>query len=197
MSSPIVYFLTILLAVCPNINPTTLCAHVCDVNHAACYWSEYTCTGCTLIDWTPGLGNPSLDMSIAICDICFDWRDQTVAKAFPTQPIRSTYGFCLCSRSALLYNSILKLLCIPVGPTFTTSLLRSLHHHAATPIRWSRAPKSRAPQLLTAGILLNTKYCMFRGSSIAHSKYRDTEVSKSQEARQDYSVADHLTARSN
>ena len=31
MSSPIVYFLTILLAVCPNINPTILCAHVCDV----------------------------------------------------------------------------------------------------------------------------------------------------------------------
>ena len=37
MSSPIVYFLTILLAVCPNINPTILCAHVCDVNYAACY----------------------------------------------------------------------------------------------------------------------------------------------------------------
>ena len=31
MSSPIVYFLTTLLAVCPNINPTILCAHVCDV----------------------------------------------------------------------------------------------------------------------------------------------------------------------
>ena len=31
------YFLTILLAVCPNINPTILCAHVCDVNYAACY----------------------------------------------------------------------------------------------------------------------------------------------------------------
>ena len=39
MSSPIVYFLTILLAVCPNINPTILCAHVCDVNYAACYFS--------------------------------------------------------------------------------------------------------------------------------------------------------------
>ena len=38
MSSPIVYFLTTLLAVCPNINPTILCAHVCDVNYAACYW---------------------------------------------------------------------------------------------------------------------------------------------------------------
>ena len=37
MSSPIVYFLTTLLAVCPNINPTILCAHVCDVNYAACY----------------------------------------------------------------------------------------------------------------------------------------------------------------
>ena len=37
MSSPIVYFLTMLLAVCPNINPTILCAHVCDVNYAACY----------------------------------------------------------------------------------------------------------------------------------------------------------------
>ena len=37
MSSPIVYFLTILLAVCPNINPTILCAHVCDVYYAACY----------------------------------------------------------------------------------------------------------------------------------------------------------------
>ena len=37
MSSPnSVYFLTILLAVCPNINPTILCAHVCDVNYAAC-----------------------------------------------------------------------------------------------------------------------------------------------------------------
>ena len=31
MSSPILYFLTTLLAVCPNINPTILCAHVCDV----------------------------------------------------------------------------------------------------------------------------------------------------------------------
>ena len=38
MSSPIVYFLTTLLAVCPNINPTILCAHVCDVNYAACYY---------------------------------------------------------------------------------------------------------------------------------------------------------------
>ena len=37
MSSPIVYFLTTLLAVCPNINPTILCAHVYDVNYAACY----------------------------------------------------------------------------------------------------------------------------------------------------------------
>ena len=37
MSSPIVYFLTTLLAVCPNINPIILCAHVCDVNYAACY----------------------------------------------------------------------------------------------------------------------------------------------------------------
>ena len=37
MSSPIVYFLTTLLAVCPNINPTILCAHVCDVNYAACF----------------------------------------------------------------------------------------------------------------------------------------------------------------
>ena len=36
ISSPIVYFLT-LLAVCPNINPTILCAHACDVNYAACY----------------------------------------------------------------------------------------------------------------------------------------------------------------
>ena len=36
MSSPIVYFLTILLVVCPNINPTILCAHVCDVNYAVC-----------------------------------------------------------------------------------------------------------------------------------------------------------------
>ena len=40
MSSPIVYFLTILLAVCPNINPTILCAHVCDVNYAACYFTR-------------------------------------------------------------------------------------------------------------------------------------------------------------
>ena len=40
MSSPIVYFLTILLAVCPNINPTMLCAHVCDVNYAVCYFDE-------------------------------------------------------------------------------------------------------------------------------------------------------------
>ena len=39
MSSPIVYFLTTLLAVCPNINPTILCARVCDVNYAACYLS--------------------------------------------------------------------------------------------------------------------------------------------------------------
>ena len=38
VSSPIVYFLTKTLAVCPNINPTMLCAHVCDVNYAACYW---------------------------------------------------------------------------------------------------------------------------------------------------------------
>ena len=38
MSSPIVYFLTTLLALCPNINPTILCAHVCDVNYAACYF---------------------------------------------------------------------------------------------------------------------------------------------------------------
>ena len=36
MSSPIVYFLTILLAVCPSINLTILCAHVCDVNYAVC-----------------------------------------------------------------------------------------------------------------------------------------------------------------
>ena len=41
MSSPIVYFLTTLLAVCPNINPTILCAHVCDVNYAACYSINY------------------------------------------------------------------------------------------------------------------------------------------------------------
>ena len=47
-----------------------------------------------------------------MCGIGFDWRDQTVAKAFPTQPFRSTYGFCLCSRSAWLYNSSLKLLYI-------------------------------------------------------------------------------------
>ena len=37
MSSLIVYFLTTLLAVCPNINQTMLCAHVCDVNYAVCY----------------------------------------------------------------------------------------------------------------------------------------------------------------
>ena len=43
MSSPIVYFLTILLAVCPNINPTILCAHVCDVNYAACYSPHASC----------------------------------------------------------------------------------------------------------------------------------------------------------
>ena len=37
VSSPIVYFLTTTRAVCPNINPIMLCAHVCDVNYAACY----------------------------------------------------------------------------------------------------------------------------------------------------------------
>ena len=37
------YFLTTLLAVCPNINPTILCAHVCDVNYAARYTDI---TGC-------------------------------------------------------------------------------------------------------------------------------------------------------
>ena len=36
VSSPIVYFLTTKRAVCPNINPIMLCAHVCDVNYAAC-----------------------------------------------------------------------------------------------------------------------------------------------------------------
>ena len=41
MSSPIVYFLTTLLTVCPNINPTMLCAHVCDVNYAVCYLCEH------------------------------------------------------------------------------------------------------------------------------------------------------------
>ena len=37
VSSPIVYFLTTMNAVCPNINPLMLCAHVCVVNYAACY----------------------------------------------------------------------------------------------------------------------------------------------------------------
>ena len=37
VSSPIVYFLTTTRAVCPNINPIMHCAHVCDVNYAACY----------------------------------------------------------------------------------------------------------------------------------------------------------------
>ena len=37
VSSPIVYFLMTTRAVCPNINPTMLCAHVCDVNYAVCY----------------------------------------------------------------------------------------------------------------------------------------------------------------
>ena len=36
-STPIVYFLTTTRAVCPNINPIMLCAHVCDVNYAVCY----------------------------------------------------------------------------------------------------------------------------------------------------------------
>ena len=40
VSSPIVYFLSTTNAVCPNINPIMLCAHVCDVNYAACY-GEY------------------------------------------------------------------------------------------------------------------------------------------------------------
>ena len=30
-------FLMTTRAVCPNINPTMLCAHVCDVNYAVCY----------------------------------------------------------------------------------------------------------------------------------------------------------------
>ena len=47
MSSPVVYFLTTLLAVCPNINPTMLCAHVCDVNYAVCYLSLTACESCT------------------------------------------------------------------------------------------------------------------------------------------------------
>ena len=38
VSSLIVYFLMTTRAVCPNINPTTLCAHVCDVNYAVCYY---------------------------------------------------------------------------------------------------------------------------------------------------------------
>ena len=48
MSSPIVYFLTTLLAVCPNINPTILCEHVCDVNYAACYYKSVSRTGTEL-----------------------------------------------------------------------------------------------------------------------------------------------------
>ena len=39
LSSPIVYFLTTTRAVCPNINPIMLCAHVCDVNYAMCHCS--------------------------------------------------------------------------------------------------------------------------------------------------------------
>ena len=42
VSSPIVYFLMTTRAVCPNINPTMLCAHVCDVNHAVCYLIDMT-----------------------------------------------------------------------------------------------------------------------------------------------------------
>ena len=38
VSSSIVYFLTTMRAVCPNINPIMLCAHICDVNFAVCYW---------------------------------------------------------------------------------------------------------------------------------------------------------------
>ena len=40
VSSPIVYFLTTTRAVCPNINPIMLCAHVCDVNYAVCYYKK-------------------------------------------------------------------------------------------------------------------------------------------------------------
>ena len=42
VSSPIVYFFKTTRAVCPNIKPIMLCAHVCDVNYAACYgeWSS-------------------------------------------------------------------------------------------------------------------------------------------------------------
>ena len=38
VGSPIVYFLKTTRAVCPNTNPIMLCAHVCDVNYAACYY---------------------------------------------------------------------------------------------------------------------------------------------------------------
>ena len=41
VSSPIVYFLTTTRAVCPNINPIMLCAYVCDVNYAVCYWGAF------------------------------------------------------------------------------------------------------------------------------------------------------------
>ena len=36
VSSPIVYFLKTTRAVCPNITPIMLCAHVRDLNYAAC-----------------------------------------------------------------------------------------------------------------------------------------------------------------
>ena len=37
VSSPIVFFLKTIRAVCLNINPIMLCTYVCDVNYAACY----------------------------------------------------------------------------------------------------------------------------------------------------------------